>query len=149
MKTTYYMALTAAMVICLEANPGAGYLARLGPAPLRFQPTPKLLSEVGPLPPLAMNDPEPKLAEPVGPPAPLPLTNSAPLITFSSPLTPAPFLGPMAPVEQSLSPQTFLQFFNDAGGTNRNSDVSAAVPYQFMPPVTIPPPPSRAVYSVK
>jgi hypothetical protein len=143
MKISYCLGLAVTVAVCAGPKP-VGYLARLGPAPLRFQPPPKGLSEIGPLPPLAMTDPDPPI-EFVGPPPP---AEPAPVVeTTTAPAQPAP--GPVVQVEPVFTPQMFLQFFNDKNGTNR--DFNLVVPYQFMPPpaTTIPAPPSRAIYNLK
>jgi len=136
--------LTAAAVIWMGSTPGVGYLKRLGPAPLRFQPAPKLLSELGPLPPLAMKDPEPPLPEFLGPP----MVTNAPPVVETTVTTPA-VVAPMAPAEPIFTPQMFVHFFNDKNGTNQ--DYSVVVPYQFVPPpaMSIPAPPSSATYILK
>lgn len=135
--------LTAAAVIWMGPAPGVGYLRRVGPAPLRFQPPPKPMSEIGPLPPLAMTDPEPPPPEILGPPIE---TNAPPVVEATAP---APVVTPVVPVEPVFTPQMFVQFFNGQNGTNR--DFNVVVPYQFIPPpvTTIPAPPSRATYILK
>src|SRR5436190_18523456 len=138
--------LTAAAVIWMGPTPSVGYLKRLGPAPLRFQPAPKALSELGPLPPLAMKDPDPPLPEFLGPPI---ATNTPPVVETT---VSAAIVAPMAPVEPVFTPQMFVQFFNDKNGTNgTNQDYSVVVPYQFIPPpaATIPAPPSSATYIIR
>jgi hypothetical protein len=143
MNISYCLGLAATVAIWMGPKPAVGYLARLGPAPLRFQPPPKGPSEFGPLPPLAMTDPEPPL-EVLGPPPP---AERPPVVETIASGQPVP--APVTQVEPVLSPQMFLQFFNDKNGTNR--DFNVVLPYQFTPPPAnnIPPPPSRATYIVK
>ena len=147
MNIALCVGLAATAVIWMGATPGVGYLQRVGPAPLRFQPPPKPLSELGPLPPLAMKDPEPPPPEILGPPM---VTNAPPAVVETK-VTPA-VVAPMAPVEPVFTPQMFVQFFNDRNGTNGpNHDYSVVVPYQFIPPpaTSIPAPPSSAIYILK
>ena len=104
------------------------------------------MSEVGPLPPLAMKDPEPAPIENLKSPVE---TNAPPIVEMPTPGPVAPMPTMTAPMEPILTPQMFLQFFNDKNGTNR--DYNVVLPYQFTPPTapTIPAPPSRATYTVK
>jgi hypothetical protein len=143
MNISYCLGLAATVAIWVGPKPAVGYLARVGPAPLRFQPPPKGLSELGPLPPLAMTNQDPPF-EVLGPPPP---AEPAPVVETNAPAQPAP--GPVVPLEPVITPQMFLQFFSDRNGTNR--DFNVVVPYQFMPPpaTTIPAPPSRAIYNLK
>jgi hypothetical protein len=116
----------------------------VGPAPLRFQAPPKAPEEMMPLPPLAMKDPEPPPPEVFGPPAPL---DDAPApVAETAPEQTAVVVPQTVDPMSALTPQMFIQFFNDRKGTNQ--DYNIVVPYQFNPPpaTTIPAPPSRATY---
>jgi len=149
MNIVLCVGLAATAVIWMGPTHGVGYLKRVGPAPLRFQPAPKPLSELGPLPPLAMKDPEPPAPEFFGPP--MSATNAPPVVETT--VTPA-VVTPMAPVEPLFTPQMFVQFFNDRNGNGTNGpnqDYSVVVPYQFVPPpaTSIPAPPSSATYILK
>jgi hypothetical protein len=145
MNIALCVGITATAVIWMGPQPGAGYLARVGPAPLRFQPPPKNLSELGPLPPLAMSDPEPAPVENLKPPIE---TNAPPVVETTETPAPVPVAPQVGPAEPAWTPQMFVQFFNERNGTNH--DFNVVLPYSFMPPATtIPAPPSRATYVVK
>src|SRR5829696_4791466 len=122
MKTLSLIGLAAAGVIAFGGNP-PGYLSRIGPAPLRFQPPAKGPEVTVILPPLAMSDP-PALAHEV-------ITNET--VTVEAPEQPAPMV---------------VQFFNRNGTNATNLEPSVFVPYQFTPPSmpVIPAPPSKATY---
>ena len=140
MSIGYCVGLAAAAVIWMGGKPSSGYLARIGPAPLRFQPPPKGPDVTAALPPLAMSDPKP-VEEFLGPPAP---TNAPVAVATVVEPAPAPAPVAVAPAEPIFSPQMLIQYFN-SDGTNQNMNV--LVPYQFTPPPAgIPAPPSRATY---
>jgi hypothetical protein len=127
----------ALAAISFGAKP-VGYLARIGPAPLRFQAPCKGPEMTVNLPPLAMSDPpatsEVKTNETIIVEAPV--QPALPLVVVASP----------TPVETAFTPQMLLQFFN-RNGTNQEPNV--IMPYQFSPPATavIPAPPSKATYT--
>jgi hypothetical protein len=111
-----------------------GYLARIGPAPLRFQAPAPGPEHTVVLPPLAMSDPLPEM---FGPPAP------AVIEPVIQPQPSAPT--PEPPRQPELTPQMFLPFFNRSA---TNQDYNLALPYVFTPPVTaIPAPPSKATFT--
>jgi hypothetical protein len=146
MSIAHLVGLTAIATIWLGAKPTVGYLARVGPAPLRFQPPPKAAEVTVALPPLAMKDPEPVI-EYYGPPAPL----EEPIVTTVTSSTNAAPVQPQvaAPDVSALSPQMLIQYFNDRSRSNQ--DYSVLLPFNFSPPpaATIPPPPSKATYQSK
>jgi hypothetical protein len=144
MSITHCVGLTAMAVIWMGAKP-AGYLARIGPAPLRFQAPSRAQEALVALPPLAMSDPPPAPEEIYGPPPPMEG------VVTEAVVEPAPVATPVfqAPQEgATLSPQMLIQFFNRDG---TNQDFTVVAPYQFNPPpaTTIPAPPSRATYTKK
>lgn len=150
MNMSCLLGIVATAAVWLGPTPAIGYLARVGPAPLRFQAPPKAPEEIVPLPPLAMKDPDPEPPQMFGPPPP-PVDWEAPseeTIHAQPQVVVAPQVVPV-PIDPAatLTPQMFLQFFNEHRGTN--GDFSISVPYQFSPPpvMTIPPPPSRATYT--
>jgi hypothetical protein len=136
------MGLTALAAVWMGAKP-TGYLARIGPAPLRFQAPAKGIDQSVVLPPLAMKDPEPA-PELIGPPPP---TNVVSTVEPQPAPTPAPAPAPVE-TQPTFTPQMLLRFFN---GSGTNQEFNGLVPYQFSPPPTtsIPAPPSKAVYTTK
>jgi len=140
MKTLSLIGLAAAGVIAFGGNP-PGYLSRIGPAPLRFQPPPKGPEVTVILPPLAMSDP----------PAPAHEVITNETVTVEAPEQPAPTVvsSPAVVVEPAFTPQMLLQFFNRNGTNATNLEPSVFVPYQFTPPSmpVIPAPPSKATYT--
>jgi hypothetical protein len=120
-----------------------GYLPRIGPAPLRFQPPAKSPELTVALPPLVMCDPPPEKHEV--------MTNDA--VTVEAPVqTPPPpvVVGP-APVraQPDFTPQMLMPFFTNHG---TNQAPQMMVPFEFIPPAatpTIPAPPSKATYTKK
>jgi hypothetical protein len=138
MNTVFFIGIAAMAAISFGAKP-VGYLARIGPAPLRFQSPCKGMEMTVALPPLVMSDP--------------PATNQVTTINeteiVEAPAQPAPtavVAPPPAVVEPAFTPQMLLQFFN-RNGTNQEPTV--IMPYQFTPPATpvIPAPPSKATYT--
>lgn len=143
MTIGHCMGLTAAAVIWLGGKPSPGYLAKVGPAPLRFKAPAKGPEATVALPPLVMTDPPPPPPEEYGPPPP----TNAPVAVVETVAPPEPAPVQTVALPPVLSPQLLIPFFNRSG---TNQDVGVVVPYQFSPPAaTIPAPPSRAVYSTK
>src|SRR5205809_1317897 len=125
----------------------SGYLPRVGPAPLRFQPPSKGLELTVALPPLAMSDPPAPAHEVI-------ITNET--LTIEEPPETAPTAlpqqqQPAVVPEPAFTPQMLLQFFNHKGtnGNGSGNESSVILPYQFLPPTTpsIPAPPSKATYT--
>lgn len=134
------MGVVAVAAISFGSKP-VGYLAKIGPAPLRFQSPPKGPEVTVILPPLKMTEPPAELREVT--------TND--IAVVEAPVQPAPPPPPVVvqqPVvtEPAFTPQMLLQFFNR---NSTNYDTSLVVPYQFTPPVApiIPAPPSKATYT--
>jgi len=130
----------ALAAISFGAKP-VGYLARIGPAPLRFQAPAKGPDQMVALPPLVMSDPPPATHEV--------MTNES--VTVEAPVQPTPpplvVTSPPPRVEPEFTPQMLLPFFNRNG---TNQEPSVFVPFQFSPPVmtpAIPAPPSKATYT--
>jgi hypothetical protein len=146
-----------------------GYLALLGPAPLRFQETPPPALHVA-LPPLAMTNEVPReVSPPAAPPVPCPA--APPADTAVDPfewswlstdpseapgtapaaapdLWPAPPEPPPATAPTLITPQMLLEYFQPLrAGTNGPATLS--VPVQFYPPTPLPAPSSRATYRVE
>jgi len=145
MNITYFVGMTAIATIWLGGKPTVGYLARVGPAPLRFQAPARGVDITVVLPPLLMKDPEP-IVELIGPPIPDEAPAPTPVVSTNAAPKPA-FVAPIDPTA-NLSPQMLIQYFNGAG---TNHDYSVLLPYQFSPPpaANIPAPPSRATYQSK
>lgn len=123
----------------------SGYLARIGPAPLRFQPPSKGPEVTVTLPPLVMSDPPAPPSEPA-----VIITNDT--VTVEEPSETAPTPLPQQPavvVEPAFTPQMLLQYFNHKGTNGNGNESSVILPYQFLPPLnpTIPAPPSKATYT--
>jgi hypothetical protein len=138
----------AALAAIAFGGDQSGYLARIGPAPLRFQPPSKGPEVSVALPPLAMSDPPAPPSsehEPTG-------TNDAVTVEESPETTSASSPPPAQPavvVEPAFTPQMLLQYFNHKGTNANGNESSVILPYQFFPPSnpTIPPPPSKATYT--
>lgn len=143
MTIGHCMGLAAVAAIWMGGKPSIGYLAKVGPAPLRFKAPAKMPEEILPLPPLAMEEPPAPPPEEMGPPPPPVM----PVVAAE----PEPEPPPQQPVVQPppiLSPQMLVPFFSRVG----TNDVTAIVPYQFSPPSgpsSIPAPPSKATYTTK
>jgi hypothetical protein len=141
MKNMSIIGLTAAAVMAFGANP-AGYLARIGPAPLRFAAPAKGPEATVNLPPLVMSDP----------PAPAHEVTTNETVTVETPqavATTSPAVQPAVVVEPAFTPQMLLQFFNRNGANATNQEPAVVAPYQFTPPANpvIPAPPSKAAYT--
>jgi hypothetical protein len=139
MSMTHCIGIAALAVVWMNGKPTVGYLARVGPAPLRFQTPARPEDVTVVLPPLAMRDPEPVL-EFLGPP--MPETPLAPMVleAASEPALPPPTQG-----TQVLTPQMLIQFFS-GDSTNHDYNVVAPIPFS-PPPANISAPPSRATYT--
>src|SRR5437870_13788206 len=109
------LGLVAIVTISFGAKP-VGYLARSGPAPLRFQAPAKNPEMIVGLPPLVMCDPP--AATPHEPMTNETTTIEAPVPSPTTPLVVAP---PSARVEPEFTPQALLQFFNRNGSNHEPS----------------------------
>ena len=136
----------AALTAIAFGGDHSGYLPRIGPAPLRFQPPSKGPEITVTLPPLVMSDP----------PAPpsdreVIITNDTVTVEEApeTALPPPPPQQPTVVVEPAFTPQMLLQYFNQRGTNAHGGESSVILPYQFLPPSnpTIPPPPSKATYT--
>jgi hypothetical protein len=137
----------AALTAIAFGGDHSGYLPRIGPAPLRFQPPSKGPEITVTLPPLVMSDPPTPPSE-----HEVIITNDSVTVeeapeTSSASSPPPP--QPAVVVEPAFTPQMLLQFFNHRGTNAHGSESSVILPYQFLPPsnATIPPPPSKATYT--
>lgn len=140
MSITHCVGLTAVAVIWMSGKPNAGYLATIGPAPLRFNIPARGQDVTVILPPLAMKDPEPEV-EFYGPP--VPSTPLAP-VTAAAPAA-MPVIAPPTDPMTTFTPQMLIQFFS---GDATNHDYNVVMPVPFSPPpASIPAPPSRATYT--
>jgi translation initiation factor IF-2 len=130
---------TAALAAISFGGKPIGYLARIGPAPLRYQAPAKGPEVTVMLPPLVMSDP----------PAPPHEVTTNETVTVEAPVQPAPAPAPApAPVvaEPAFTPQMLLPYFKSNG---TNQEPAVILPYQFTPPAApvIPAPPSKATYT--
>lgn len=146
MSLLNYIGVSAASALVIFAGPKIqprGYLAKVGPAPLRYR-APSLPPElIIPLPPLAMTNEVEKIA-PVETTASTNEPTAQPVVvTTNAPVAAAPVTG-----EGLLTPQMFVQFFNKDGSSNAPVSVIAPIPFS-PPPSSIPAPPSRATYQTK
>ena len=142
MKIMNIIGLTAAVAMSFGGNP-TGYLARIGPAPLRFAAPSKGPEITVNLPPLVMSDP----------PAPVHEVTTNETVTVEAPpqqvATTSPAPEPTVVMEPAFTPQMLLQFFNRNGANATNREPAVVVPYEFTPPgsAVIPAPPSKATYT--
>ena len=138
MNTVIFVGIAAMAAISFGAKP-VGYLARIGPAPLRFQ-TPCAGPEMSvELPPLKMSEPAPALREVT--------TNEIASVETAVDIAPPLVVSsPATPIEPAFTPQMLLPFFTRY---STNAETSVMFPYHFTPPVapTIPAPPSKATYT--
>ncbi len=169
MNRLLLLALTS--LAALSASAGAGYLAVIGPAPLRFEgrarPTPRAIAM---LPPLLMQDPVTPapptnvvaLATTNPPPptvTPPAVTNTAlvttitvtnpPIVLLPAPIPPAtgPLLSPMFDPNDPnslLTAQMLIRYFRPVGTNGAGTSVIGPL---FLPPPPAPPPASKATYS--
>ena len=119
---------------------GGGYLPKIGPAALRVKAEPAVVDLAKVLPPLAMDDEPVTEAEvpvemsgaPLGPLMPTqpggePQTVQSSRATVPEPISDA---GEQMPPQQApLTPQMFMRFFNQSGG----SEAIVETPVQFTP----------------
>ena len=142
MKIMSIIGLTAAVAMSFGGNP-AGYLPRIGPAPLRFAAPSKGPEITVSLPPLVMSDP----------PAPAHEVTTNDIVTVEAPpqavATISPPAQPAVVVEPAFTPQMLLQFFNRNSANATNQEPASVMPYEFTPPgsAVIPAPPSKATYT--
>jgi hypothetical protein len=140
MNTIFVIGFAAVAAISFGSEP-VGYLAKIGPAPLRFQTPPKGPEVTVMLPPLKMSEPPAELRE-------VTTNEIAAVETTVEPAPPVVVTSPPVATEPAFTPQMLLQFFNR---NSTNYDTSLVLPYQFTPPVApiIPAPPSKATYTKK
>jgi hypothetical protein len=131
-----------ALAVASVAAAGSGYLACVGPAPLRFREVPPpVTNQVV----LAVPDPEPVATiaspAPFGPmPELRPPSSEPPAITNEA----ASAIPDTTSPEEVVSPQMLLKYFNKS--TNGASS-SVVMPMGFTPPKSPEPPASKATYS--
>jgi hypothetical protein len=132
-----------ALAIAGLAAASPGYLACVGPAPLRFRPVPLPFTNQVVLP---APDPEPvaTISSPVpfGPMPELPPPSAEPVAIINQATSGIP---DTTRPEEVVSPQMLLKFFNKS--TNGASS-SVVVPMGFTPPKSPEPPASKATYSI-
>jgi len=143
------------LIICLSIavcawGDDSGYLRVVGPAPLRFRPTPRPIST--PLVPPPEASPAPTMPAVATPdfsvvPNLLPMPTAPAPVTFQAPPaatteTNAVIEPPRA--EEVVSPQMLLKYFNKS--TNGNT-TGVIAPIQFAPPQPTGAPSSTATYS--
>ncbi len=149
-RKVLYCLILGCLAVATTGISNPGYLAIVGPVPLRFErvPRPPAKKFVLPIPP-----PEPVADQPKMPTKPLPSSTLSEHVA-SGPATPPPpappQMGPAgqsalapAPQEGAISPQMLLKFFNKTATSTNSTSVIA--PMDFSPPgITAPPPPSAA-----
>jgi hypothetical protein len=132
---------TAAIFSLMALSPTqAGYLATVGPSPLRFQaPPPQLLVRLPPLP-----------KEELPPPIPMPVAKEAPNITITSQsgdFTSAAVLAPTGGTnETAITPETLVQFFRQNTAQGKSPDNAVVLPLNFAPPAPAGKPSSTSTY---
>ncbi len=133
-------------VCSAEAKGPTGYLAMIGPAPLRFAKRVELVV-AEPLPP-PEKPPEPKQLEPIETkvePLKPPIIHP-PLDDPAKPPSPPPILIPAAEAP-GQSPYQIIPFLLKPGSTNAVQPVVVLPSMNFAPPVqVVPPPSSTATY---
>ena len=118
----------------------AGYLAAVGPSPLRFRPAPpQLLLRLPPLP-----------KEELPPSVPMPVAKEQPNITITAP-SPAPEPVIVVPPtgatnETAITPETLVQFFRQNAAQGKSPETTVVLPLNFAPPVPATKPSSTATY---
>jgi hypothetical protein len=145
LKLSSWLIATWAMGAC--ASPQIGYLACVGPAPLRFASVMRFSTNHFTMP-LPVEDPKVEMPLPkvVTPAPPTQLGPTQPPVAIQDPVpAPQPFVQSAQP-DGVVSPQMFLKYFNKPiNGTNGTT--SFVTPYGFTPPRTIEPSGSKATYS--
>ena len=147
---------------------GSGYLTKVGPTVLRFQPPPRA---VVPLPPLPTE--EPPVVESTPAPNPFQFTPTLTLMTdivlsvladrglINTPATNSllpdqaevfsavSYAAPRANDWSAVSPQMFVEFFRPTPGFTNGGGASVSVPVEFMPATPAQMPASRATYKAQ
>jgi len=165
-------AITAAGGIANAKSAAIGYLAKVGPVPLRFLPR---ITKIGVLPPLpdgsstpASNpqipNPPPQsdsatAPQSATPPAQIPADPASPLSDAPADQSPdslLPVIENPAPDPAStphsandllvVTPQMLIEYFKPVGSSTNNAGVSVLGPVNFTPPTPAVAPSSRAVY---
>jgi Predicted membrane protein len=159
-------ALAAALVLGRVHAASPGYLAKTGPAPMRFQvikPPPINLAElakahenppvepsVEAVPAVAEVSPVEPPPTPVAPPIEMAAPIEAPLETLlPKPAEPVVETKPEPPAANEMlviSPQMILEFLRAGSHSTNGTGVSTLVPVSFTPPTPAPAQSSRAVY---
>jgi hypothetical protein len=171
-------AMAAAGGIATAKSAALGYLATVGPVPLRFQPR---VTKIGILPPISEGSPvsEPKPEVPNPPPVstseptpentpaqepipaePMPpLSDTPPVQPDQTPdsLLPVienPLPDPAQPPRSAndllvITPQILIEYFKPVGSSTNAAGVSVLGPVNFTPPTPTIAPSSRAVYKTE
>ncbi len=155
------------LAVALPASAGPGYLARLGPARLRFQPPPpeapvgaeaavirtNLSAVATPVSPPVGSAEQVQASPAAGPPpptpapqGPVPVSSLAPPVATHAPLPATELLQPAAlPIREVLSPQLLIPYFTGPqGGVNP----TLVTPVPFIPPQAPGRAVSKATYTV-
>lgn len=141
----------AVLVVAVTALADSGYLATVGPPPLRFESPAKTGGARVALPPLPLPETN-ELVAVVEPPAPPPLeipppsTNPPPiLINIFGGSDPATNSWPLAAREADVvSPQLWLKYFTK--NTNAGASGGIIAPLGFQPPQPTVPPSSKSTF---
>ena len=139
------MALIGAVLVYAGPPPGVGYLARVGPAPLRFRAVSARLNPTTVLPPLKMNDDvtNAPAAIPIQTTEPEPAPPASNELVFQGPEPLATVITNELPAAEIPSgPQLLLRYF----GHSTNYDGSISTSVEFTPPSPPPPRGSTATY---
>lgn len=146
------LAVLAGSVSAL-AKGGPGYLAMIGPAPMRFAkrvdpvvaeplPTPAPEKAVEPKEPAA----KPVVEKPIEA-APPGAPGSEAAVDIAPPPPPPPVIPPIGSGSTDISPYQLLHYLLKPASTNAVQPVVVLPPINFAPPVqTVPPPSSTATY---
>jgi hypothetical protein len=156
------LSLIGLLAFTLCATAATGYLPKVGPPPVRFEPPAPLREEPRVvLPPLAVLEPlrpppveiakaatPPKESVPAEPALPIGETTVAvPVVVPAMPmLVIDPGTTNAAPDDHGvLAPQMFMKYFTGQPGTNGNG-ISFFAPVEFVPPVPVAPVSSTATF---
>jgi hypothetical protein len=139
MMRTFSLLVALCIIVTTATTARPGYLAAGYPAPLRF-------SEPGgpakaALPPLPKDEPEASFPIPTNAMTRCDADN----IVSSNPEQPAAIMTPADAEPPSVTPQMLVDYFR-SGATGTNHNVTAVVPFGFVPPAGGPTPSSTATY---
>ncbi len=166
------LALVVAGLVTVKAS-GVGYLAKIGPTPLRFRPAPApkalvslplLDKSQSPLATDATPTPNPPV-QPAATPTPdnfgIPDSDSnidsLPDTSNMESMLPQPIArssdtqiaAPAANEMLVVTPQMLIDYFKPMAGATNGAGVSVLMPVHFTPPIPSAPPSSRATYKTQ